>query len=217
MVYTDEEITEGKTRTDHGSAAITEQKEENDEKKGKKGKKKDKKEKNKSIDTMFRITANNNMRLSKIADDKAHFLLSINSIIISVLVSLVLRNIQEQPQYIIPSILFLITSLITFILAILTTMPLITHGTFHKGDVVKKKADLLFFGNYHNMSIQDYEWSVREMMKDKDFLYGGMIRDNYHLGLVLNKKYKRLRLAFAIFMFGFVLSVAVFLGANQIW
>jgi len=179
--------------------------------------KKDKEKKSKGVETMFRITAGNNMRLSKIADDKAHFLLSINSIIISLLVSLVLRKINEQPQYIIPSILFLITSLITFILAILATTPIITHGTFRKKDVENKKADLLFFGNYHNMDIADYEWGMREMIKDKDFLYGNLIRDNYHLGLVLDKKYKRLRIAFKIFMFGFILSIVTFLFADNIW
>ena len=109
------------------------------------------------METMLRITAGNNMRLSKLADDKAHFLLTINSIIISVLVSLVLRNIDEKPYYIIPSILFLVTSLITFVFAVLVTMPIITHGVFHKSDIKSKKANLLFFGNYHQMKIEDYQ------------------------------------------------------------
>jgi hypothetical protein len=183
----------------------------------KEGKKKKKNKRGKGVETMFRITAANNMRLSKIADDKAHFLLTVNSIIISALVSLVLRNIEHQPQYIIPSIIFLFTSLITFILAILATMPIITHGLFRKQDVKTKKADLLFSGNYHNMSLKDYEWGMSEMIKDPDFLYQSMIRDNYHLGLVLDKKYKRLRLAFGFFMFGFVISVTLFLLADLIW
>jgi hypothetical protein len=188
-----------------------------DQAEGKSQKKKDKKKKNKrsrGVETMFRTTAGMNIRLSEIADEKAHFLLYINSILISVLVSLVLRNIGQHPEYIIPSILFMITSLITFVLAILVTMPLITHGTFKKEDVGNKTADLLFFGNYHNMDIKDYQWAMRTMIDDPDFVYDNMIRDQFHLGLVLNKKFKRLRVAFWVFMFGFILSVLAFLLAD---
>jgi hypothetical protein len=182
-------------------------------------KKKDKKKKKKhsrAVETMFRTTAGMNIRLSEIADEKAHFLLYINSILISVLVSLVLRNLDEHPEYIIPSILFMITSLVTFVLAILVTMPLITHGTFKKEDVRDKTANLIFFGNYHNMDIQEYQWAMTTMIEDQDFVYGNMIRDNFHLGLVLDKKFKRLRIAFWIFMFGFIISVMAFLLADYL-
>ncbi|MGV3504683.1 MAG: Pycsar system effector family protein [Adhaeribacter sp.] len=173
--------------------------------------------KGRGVETMFRVMSSNNMRLSRIADEKAHFLLTINSIIISVLVSVVLRKIDEWPYYLIPTFIFLVTSLITFIQAILVTIPIITHGIFHKAEVENKTADLLFFGNYHNMDMQEYEWAMKTMLKDSDFVYGSMIRDNYHLGQVLYKKYRRLRLAFALFMFGFTISVLAFLVAEYIW
>jgi hypothetical protein len=111
----------------------------------------------------------------------------------------------------------MITSLVTFVLAILVTMPLITHGTFKKEAVQNKTADLLFFGNYHNMDIKEYEWAMTTMIDDPAFVYGNLIRDNYHLGLVLDKKFKRLRLAFWFFMFGFVVSVLTFLLADLLY
>jgi hypothetical protein len=61
------------------------------------------------------------------------------------------------------------------------------------------------------MDIREYEWAMTTMIKDPDFVYGNMIRDNYHLGLVLDKKFKRLRVAFWFFMFGFIISVIAFL------
>jgi Family of unknown function (DUF5706) len=185
---------------------------------GKEEKKKEKKDKNKKkedrsrgVETMFRTTAMINIHLSRIADEKAHFLLTINSIIISLLVSLVLRNLGDHPEYIIPSIVFMITSLVTFVLSILVTVPMITHGTFKKEDVENKTANLLFFGNYHNMDMAEYEWAMNILIKDPDFVYGSMIRDNYHLGLVLDQKFKKLRIAFWFFMIGFVISAISFL------
>jgi hypothetical protein len=48
------------------------------------------------------------------------------------------------------------------------------------------------------------------MMKDADYLYGSMIKDIYYLGIVLGKKYRFLRIAYNIFMFGFVIAVLSF-------
>jgi hypothetical protein len=187
--------------------------------KKKKDKKKDKEKSNKperGVETMFRVTADNLMRLSDMADNKAHILLTINSIIVSVLVSVVLRKLDQFPEYLVPAILFLLTSLITVVFAIMVTMPNITHGTFTKEDIRNKKANLMFFGNYHSMSQEDYEWGITSMMQDPEFLYGGMIRDNYNLGVLLEKKYRKLRIAYGVFMFGFVISVIAFLLAEML-
>jgi hypothetical protein len=63
------------------------------------------------------------------------------------------------------------------------------------------------------MNVDDYEWSMKEMMKDGDYLYGSLIKDIYYLGIVLGKKYKYLRIAYTIFMYGFVLSILSFIIA----
>ena len=77
----------------------------------------------------------------------------------------------------------------------------------------KEMGNLLFFGNFHKMKLEDYEWGMNEMMKDKDFLYGSLIRDIYYLGVVLGRKYRQLRIAYSVFMFGFVISVLAFVIA----
>ena len=43
------------------------------------------------------------------------------------------------------------------------------------------------------MKLNDYEWGMRELMNDKDYLYDTLSRDLYFLGKVLNKKYMLLR------------------------
>jgi hypothetical protein len=109
---------------------------------------------------------------------------------------------------------------LSIIFATLSTRPKITHGTFTKEDIKTKKANLLFFGNFYNSKLVDFEWGMNEMMKDKDFLYGAMIRDLHSLGRVLNKKYRYLRLTYNIFMFGMILSVilfGVFMNMNLIY
>ena len=70
--------------------------------------------------------------------------------------------------------------------------------------------NLLFFGNFHEMSLEDYTWGMNEMMNNRDYLYGTMIKDIYSLGVVLAKKYRFLRISYNIFMFGLIASVIAF-------
>jgi len=165
------------------------------------------------IETMFRTTSTNHLMLSQMADNKANILITINSIILSVVVSVLVRKLEENPRLVVPTILLVIVCLATTVFAILATRPNISRGRFTREDIKNKSTNLLFFGNFHAMNIEDYEWSMKEMMKDGDYLYGSLIKDIYYLGIVLGKKYRYLRIAYNIFMFGFVAAIISFIVA----
>jgi predicted metal-dependent HD superfamily phosphohydrolase len=165
---------------------------------------------NKGIQTMLRLTSDNHLELSGMADGKANILISVNAIIISVILSVLLRRLETDTHLTIPTIIFLVFSLVTIVIAILATRPKISGGTFSKEDIMTKKTNLLFFGNFHKATLQEYEWGMREMMKDQDYLYGALIKDIYFLGVVLGRKYKLLRLAYSVFMVGIIISVLAF-------
>ncbi len=162
------------------------------------------------VESMFRLTARNQINLSAIADNKANILISINSIILTVLVSMGIGRVVDYPNFIIPGIVFLSSCLVTIIFAILSTRPKISSGKFTEEDIHNKRVNLLFFGNFFNMKMDEYEWAVKEMMKDSSYLYTSMIRDQYSLGKVIGKKYKLLRVAYTIFMVGLILSSILF-------
>ncbi|MEX2232074.1 MAG: Pycsar system effector family protein [Cyclobacteriaceae bacterium] len=162
------------------------------------------------IETMFRTTSSNHLMLSQMADNKANILITINSIILSVVVSVLIRRLEEDPRLVIPTIMLVSVCLATIVFAILATRPNVSAGRFTRDDVKNKKTNLLFFGNFHGMNVEDYEWSMKQMMKDADYLYGSLIKDIYYLGKVLGKKYKFLRIAYNIFMYGFVVSIISF-------
>jgi len=65
------------------------------------------------------------------------------------------------------------------------------------------------------MKLEEFEWAMGEMMKDKDYLYSAMKKDLYFLGLVLNRKYKILRVTYTVFMVGIICSVIAFAIAFQ--
>lgn len=187
--------------------------------KAKAGKKKDKKDKKseRGVETMFRITSKNHLALSALADNKANIMISVNSIIISIVVAVYLRVIEEYPYYLVPILMLITTCLIAMVFAILATRPNVTQGIVTKTDISKKQGNLLYFGNFHEMALPEYKEGMHSLMNDGQYLYDSMITDIYHLGIVLSKKYLLLRKSYNFFMFGFVLSVISFLIATYIF
>ncbi|MDN3668871.1 DUF5706 domain-containing protein [Echinicola jeungdonensis] len=186
------------------------------DKRKKSKKKKPKKEKSteRGVETLFRTTSRNHLELSSIADNKANIMISVNSIILTIIVSVLLRKLEEYPNFIIPTVILLGTSLTTMVFAILATRPNVTSGRVTQEAIDKNEANLLYFGNFHKMSLQEYEEGMGKMMKDAEFLYGSMTKDIYYLGKVLAKKYILLRKSYTVFMFGFIISILAFLVAS---
>lgn len=175
-----------------------------------KGKKKKTPGYSRGVETMFRAAARTHINLSSMADSKANIMLTINAMIISIILTVLMPKLDNNPHLIIPAGILLLTCLSAMILATLSTRPNISKGRFTREDILNKKSNLLFFGNFHNMDLEEYEWGMKEMMEDNDFLYGSLTRDLYFLGKVLHKKYQYLRIGYTVFMFGMIASVIAF-------
>lgn len=169
------------------------------------------------IETMFRVTSSNNQRLSDMADNKAQILITVNSIILSAIISLLLRRLDQSSYLTYPTFALLTVSVITIVVAIIATRPSIPPGVFTKEDIDGKKVNLLFFGNFYKMNLEDYEAGMRSVMSDYEFLYGTLIKDVYSQGVVLGRKYRLLRIAYTVFMFGLVISVFGYVAVFLMW
>jgi len=164
----------------------------------------------KGIQTMLRLTSENHLKLSDMADHKANILISVNAIIISVILGVLMRKLEEDAYLTVPTVIFLVVAVTTIVIAILATMPKISLGTFSDQDIIDKKTNLLFFGNFYRAPFDQYDKAMRTMMHEPDYLYGSLIKDIYNLGVVLGRKYKLIRLAYSIFMIGIIVSVIAF-------
>lgn len=165
-----------------------------------------------SVDTLFRVTLNNHTRLSDIADSKANILLSVNAIIISVCLSVLIPKLDtpKNAHLIIPTFLMIISSVLTIIFAILSTKPKVTETKFNNDDVKNRKVNLLFFGSFQKMSLQEYQDAMDDMILDRDYIHRSLVKDLYFLGKVLDRKYKLLSITYKIFMAGIIISVLAF-------
>ncbi|NEM99680.1 Pycsar system effector family protein [Pontibacter burrus] len=169
------------------------------------------------IETMFRNTYRTHLNLSAIADNKANMMISLNAIILSVVITYLSAKTSttgtefaQHRALLIPVGTLLLTALGSVIFAIISAQPEVTSFSFKKNKINSRKVNLLFFGNFTNIPLEDFQHGMHNIMRDKKSLYNNMITDIYYLGEVLKRKYKILRISYTIFMLGLVLTVIAF-------
>ncbi|MFT3794854.1 Pycsar system effector family protein [Flavobacterium sp.] len=165
------------------------------------------------VETLFRSALSNHSQLSQIADNKANILLSVNAIIISVALSSLVPKLNNpgKEHFLLPTFILIFSSVVSIIFAILSTRPKVSHMHFSTNDLNQRKVNLLFFGNFTHMHLEDFQQRLHEMIYDRDYLYDSLAQDLFLLGKVLQHKYRLLRMTYHVFMFGIVISVLSFL------
>jgi predicted metal-dependent HD superfamily phosphohydrolase len=163
------------------------------------------------VETLFRLTARNQINLNSIADNKSNILISVNAIIISIIITMLAGNIGNMSSNLLPILVFLLICLITIIIAILSTRPILITKKFTEEDIKKKNVDLIFFGNFIKMEYDDYLKALKDMIQDDEHLYSILIKNQYTLGKILSKKFRLVKIAYNVFMVGIILTVVIFL------
>ena len=163
------------------------------------------------IQTMFRTVSRNHYTLTQMVDRKANIMISINAILLSLIIGKLLTIDERLCIHNAPMLTMLLASLVSIFFAVIAIRPSKTHGSFTEEEVRNKQGNLLFFGNFHDMTFRDYHWGMMQMMHDSEHMYTTMVRDLYYLGQKLNTKSKFIRKSLNIFLVGFVLSVVLFL------
>jgi predicted metal-dependent HD superfamily phosphohydrolase len=169
------------------------------------------------IDTLYRTTFRNHINLSEIADGKANMMISINTIILSVIITLAASGLTLSQEFLIKNLRFtfpvftlLMGSLTSVIFAILSAKPNVTKEKVDIEEIEKSKKSILFFGNFVSLELEKFIEGIKKLKNDQKVLYDNMSIDLYYLGKVLAKKYKLLSYSYLIFMIGLIISVLSF-------
>ncbi|MCC3153284.1 DUF5706 domain-containing protein [Hymenobacter sp. BT770] len=175
------------------------------------------------IETMFRTMYSNHMKLSDMADKKASMMIQLNAVLISVIITYLGAKMGKagalgpmmsgNPVLGIPISILLATALGSVTTAILSAQPDVTAFKWLKKSpqiATNRRVNLLFFGNFTKLSLDNFQGGMRELMRHKDAIYTNMITDVYYLGEVLARKYGLLRTSYTIFMVGLILTALSF-------
>lgn len=175
-----------------------------------------KKKEGKGQETLFRVAYRNQIALVQIADNKANLIISINTMIISSIIAvsgygIVADRFQyDKSSIIVPIALILLSCLTSAIFAIQAAKPkLINPGSVDAG---KSKSSLIFFGVIAQYNQEEYLQRMKTLLASDADIYETMSIDLHNQGMILTRKYKLINTAYRIFMFGFILSVWMFLA-----
>lgn len=168
-----------------------------------KEKKEKKKKPSRTAQTMFRSMLGNHLKLSEMADHKARLMVSINSIIISVMTSFLVHEYASNPKLLFPIAMLVAVCLLTITFALLSTKPSVKP----KNSPVSAKVDLLFFGDYTSLSLEEYKTAMQNMIIDANQMSETMVENIYAQGKVIQHKFRLLSIAYNIFMYGFPIAI----------
>lgn len=158
------------------------------------------------LDHMLRQTRMNLVDFSQMADVKAHILLSLSSVLLSLSLTRIL-----DPRFTLPIAGLDIFLLITIFFALLTVIGKvkILHRKRHSID--DPDYSPLFFGNYGDVPYEEYARNFEEIMNDPDLTYEIMVKDIYYAGVyLLQIKYKYIRIAYLAFFSGLIISTLLY-------
>lgn len=167
-------------------------------------------ESSRSAQMMFKTALRNHIDLTNIADNKANIMLSINALIITIAMPLMANQVREDSSLLLPTVLLLLTCLLSIIFATLATRPVKTSGSVNLSLIGQKPTNLFFFGNFYKMNLSDYIEGLRKVSTSQDYLEEAIAADLFFLGKALGRKFNQLRICYAIFMVGITVTVLSF-------
>lgn len=165
------------------------------------------------VETFFRITERRHMELSTKAHDKASLLISVNSIVISIVLSVLITKLEDNKFLLLPTLFLVITCATTIVLSIISTRPRILKINSKNKQTTHDEVNILFFADSTKLSLHDYKAEMKKTYENKTLLYDSLSRDIYYQGLVLVWKYKYINIAYNIFMYGFIITILSFMIA----
>ena len=164
------------------------------------------------VETLFRSAYRVQMELTSQADNKANMMISINGIIISIIIASVAPKLDANPWLLIPSTVFLLGTLISIVYAIMAARPRVSSVPITLEDLKNSQGNLLFFGDFANLTKEDFTDGMVDLILDRNVIYETMIHQLYGLGAVLKKKFSLLKIAYNAFMGALILGVLSFIG-----
>ena len=177
-----------------------------------KPKKKKKKGSSRSVETFYRNAYSTQLDLTRLADNKANMMISINGLIITAIIATEgFFALSGSLPKLLP-ISVLVVSIMSMVFAMLSARPRVTNLNTTKYDMLNGKANVLYFNNFLSLSETEYSDALYSLIDDTENVYRMMSRHIYSMGMVLVKKYRLLSISYSIFLFGMIINVVLLIG-----
>ncbi len=171
-----------------------------------KGKMKEGKIKKIKTDIILKETAGNYVRLIGDADRKARIMLLVNSLFLTLSVTLLSKIIPDiRFSWLFASIL-MFSNVISLFFSIQSVKP---EFTSTKND--ETANNILHYKKCNDLTLEEYRSQINLTLVDETQKIDAFIKELYFYGRLLNMKYKLLKIAYYFFLWGIVLAVLIYI------
>lgn len=172
---------------------------------------------NRGIETLFRNIYRVHVEVSAMADNKANFLISVNSIIL-ILAAAHGKEVVTDELLLIPAAIIVGSCIGSMVYAVLVARPRITCEYDEARDQPgnKEGTNFLFFGGFTKLHRDEYVEAMTDLVTNPQTIYPSMMSDIYDMGNVLNRKFRRLQTAYGFLLYGLPGGIFLFLTMQTI-
>lgn len=157
-------------------------------------------------ESILRETAGNFIHLIGDADRKARIMVVVNSIFLTVSITLLTKSLNNMPFIWISAAILLLSNVLTLFFSLQSVQP---DFPVIRGDI--SENNMMHYKKCSQYSLDDYTIHIKEMIRDNDKKLDTQIRELYYYGNLLNLKYKYLKYAYRIFAWGIVFALTSYL------
>jgi len=163
-----------------------------------------KEEKKKKIKTnvILKETAANYVRLIGDADRKARIMLVVNSLFLTLSVTLISKIIGDIPYSWLFASILMFSNVVSLFFSIQSIKPEFTRA---KND--ETENNILHYKKCNDLTLEEYRSEINSTLLDDTQKMDAFIKELYFYGRLLNMKYKLLKIAYYFFLWGIVLAV----------
>ncbi len=165
-----------------------------------------------TAEMLFKTALRNHINLTRIADNKANIMLTLNALILTFALPLIYAEMDTAAQwyFLIPFFTLGGACVLSMINAALATKPGKAEGKFNPKDIQAGKGSLFFFGNFFNTPLTDYSKAMKQSLANPDNMDDSAIIDLYFLGKSVGRKFTLLRKCYSFFLVGITTSSVLF-------
>lgn len=181
----------------------------------------------KGIETLYRNAYRAELDLISLATTKSNIMISINGFIVSALIISGGFIDVSKPLLLGPATIFLFSSAISIYFALLAASPDTTpvyskigawfSSISHMGKPEKylaPESNILIYEDRAKLSKPEYLNQMRSLVTNQEQVYETMSDQLYWLGEMADRKFKMLKMSYAILRWGIIFSVVLFLGVK---
>ena len=156
-------------------------------------------------DALLKETFSNYIRLIGDADRKARIMIIVNSILLTLALTIITKLVDHVPYAWVTAIVLIVANLLSLFLSILSVRPEIkSHLSDHMDNILHYKKTTQF-------DFTEYSQRIRAILLDNEAKIDSLIKDLYFYGNLLSMKYRLMKAAYRLFYVGVVIAALSYL------